>query len=100
MTLIFKLSLLSTLFVSPGILAADIEAGKAKAITCSACHGPEGISMNPMWPNLAGQHAPYLVKQLKAFKDGSRVDPTMSAMVQMLSDEDIENVAAYYESLK
>jgi len=79
--------------------AGDAEAGKAKAGTCAACHGANGISPNPLWPNLAGQKDKYLVKQIKAFKDGTRVDPTMAPMVAPLTDEDIENLAAYFSSL-
>ena len=80
--------------------AGDAAAGKAKAAACAGCHGANGHSSNPMWPNLAGQHAAYLVKQLKAFRDGSRKDPTMNSMAKPLSDADIENLAAYYNSLK
>jgi cytochrome c553 len=81
-------------------VAGDIAAGKTKAASCAGCHGSDGISANPLWPNLAGQKAPYLVKQLKAFRDGGRQDPMMSAMARPLSDADIENLAAYYSSLK
>jgi cytochrome c553 len=81
-------------------VAGDIAAGKTKAASCAGCHGSDGISANPLWPNLAGQKAPYLVKQLKAFRDGGRQDPMMSAMAIPLSDADIENLAAYYSSLK
>lgn len=80
--------------------AADVEAGKAKSALCAACHGPAGISNNPLWPNLAGQKEAYLVKQIKAFKNGERKDPSMAPMVATLSDEDIANLAAYYASLK
>ena len=52
-----------------------------------------------MWPNIAGQNAPYLLAQLKAFKDGSRSDPLMSSQAMMLSDEDMANLAVYFESL-
>ena len=80
--------------------AADINAGKAKAATCAACHGANGISAIPMYPNLAGQKEQYLVKQLKDFKSGTRKDPVMAPMSMPLSDADIANVAAYYASLK
>ncbi|MEZ5541375.1 MAG: cytochrome c [Pseudomonadota bacterium] len=80
-------------------LAGDAEAGKTKAAACAGCHGPEGVSSNPMWPNLAGQKEGYLVKQLKAFRDGTRTDPMMSPMAKPLSDEDIDNLAAYFSSL-
>lgn len=79
--------------------AGDAAAGKAKAMTCAACHGPTGISPNDIWPNLAGQKEGYLVKQIKAFRDGERNDPMMAPMVKSLSDEDIANLAAYYSSL-
>jgi cytochrome c553 len=80
-------------------LAGDAEAGKAKAASCVGCHGAEGVSSNPMWPNLAGQKEGYLVKQMKAFRDGTRSDPMMTPMAKPLSDADIENLAAYYSSL-
>jgi len=93
---------LGTLLLAGGsaAVAADLAAGKAKAASCAGCHGADGISNNPLWPNLAGQKAPYLVKQLKAFRDGARQDPMMSAMARPLTDADIENLAAYYSSLK
>ena len=78
--------------------AADAAAGKAKSATCVACHGADGNSVNPIWPKLAGQHAAYLEKQIKDFRDGRRKDPMMSAMVATLSDEDIANLAAYFAS--
>lgn len=86
--------------VSSPALGGDIGAGKAKAGVCAGCHGPNGISVNPLWPNLAGQHAEYLAKQMKDFRDGRRTDPVMAPMAQGLTDEDIENLAAYYASLK
>jgi len=78
--------------------AADIEAGKAKTAVCAGCHGADGNSSNPTWPSLAGQHATYIYKQLKDFKEGRRSDATMTGMVAMLNDEDMRNIAAYYES--
>ncbi len=79
--------------------AADIEAGKSKTAVCAGCHGADGNSPSPTWPSLAGQHATYIYKQLKDFKEGRRVNPTMTGMVAMLNDEDMRNIAAYYESL-
>ena len=81
-------------------MAGDVAAGKAKSATCAGCHGGNGVSMVPMYPNLAGQKEMYLVKQLKAFRDGTRNDPTMGAMAKPLSDADIDNLAAYFASLK
>lgn len=80
--------------------AADIEAGKAKSAMCAACHGANGISASPLWPNLAGQKEAYLAKQIRAFKSGERKDPSMAPMVAALTDADIDNLAAYYASLK
>lgn len=80
--------------------AGDIAAGKTKAATCVACHGKEGISGNPAWPNLAGQKAQYLKKQLIDFRDGKRKDALMAPMAKSLSDADAANLAAYYASLK
>lgn len=80
--------------------AADAAAGKAKAASCAGCHGANGISAVPTYPNLAGQKEAYLTKQMKAFKDGSRKDPTMNAMVAPLSDADMANVSAFYAGMK
>ena len=84
---------------SGAVHAGDVAAGKTRSATCAGCHGETGISKNPMWPNLAGQQQGYLVKQLKAFREGSRVDPMMTPMAKPLSDEDIANLAAWYNSL-
>lgn len=82
-----------------GATAGDAAAGKAKAAVCVACHGPAGISPQPLWPNIAGQKDQYLIKQLKAFKDGTRKDPLMSGQAANLTDEDMANLAAYFSSL-
>ena len=81
------------------LVDGSIEAGKGKSVTCAACHGAEGISANPLWPNIAGQAAPYLVAQLKAFKDGSRKNPLMTSQAMMLSEQDMADLAVYFESL-
>jgi len=94
-----QISLLSALLaVSTSALAGDVAAGKVKSAMCASCHGVNGISMSPLWPNLAGQKEQYLIKQIKAFRDGTRKDPMMAPMVAALSDTDIENLAAYYAS--
>ena len=79
--------------------AADIETGKAKAFACMSCHGTEGVSVSPAIPNLAGQKSAYLVKQLNAFRSGTRTDPLMNALAAQLDDKDIENLAAFWSSL-
>ena len=80
--------------------AGDAAAGKAKSATCAGCHGAKGVSAIPTYPNLAGQKAAYLTKQMKAFKDGTRKDPTMNAMAKPLSDADMANISAYYAGMK
>ena len=80
-------------------VAGDAAAGKAKVAVCAACHGPAGISINPAWPSLAGQQPVYLAKQIRLFRDGERVEPTMQPFVQSLSDQDIDDIAVYYAGL-
>lgn len=77
----------------------DAQAGKAKAAVCAACHGANGISAVDMYPNLAGQHADYIAKQLKAFKSGERKDPVMAPMAMGLSDQDMADLGAYFQDI-
>lgn len=70
------------------------------AVTCTACHGQNGIGLSPTWPTLAGQHEDYLVHSLKQYRDGTRNDPVMMPLVMNLSDRDIELLAEYYASLE
>jgi cytochrome c553 len=81
------------------LIAGSVDAGQARSITCTACHGAAGNSVNPMWPNIAGQSATYVLTQLTAFKDGSRSDPLMTPQAMMLSDDDMRDLAVYFESL-
>jgi cytochrome c553 len=83
---------------SPVLGDGSVEEGQTKATPCVACHGVNGNSANPQWPNLAGQGAPYIIKQLKAFKSGERQDPLMSPMAAPLSDDDMEDLAAYFQA--
>ncbi len=93
-----------TLFAAlPSAQAADAAAGKAKAAVCAGCHGQNGISLVPTYPNLAGQKEAYLVQAITDYKSGVRNGPqaaTMKPMVAALSAEDIANLAAYFSSLK
>jgi cytochrome c553 len=82
-----------------GVSSADTEAEQMAKTLCAGCHGPTGISTNPLWPNLAGQHAAYTAKQLRDFRDGAREDPNMSGLSQTLTDRQIEALAAYYAEL-
>lgn len=86
-------------FLVASVQAADINAGKSKSSVCMGCHGSEGVSNSPTWPNLAGQSRTYLEIQLKKFKSGQRSNSTMNAIVKDLSDADIQNLAAYFASL-
>jgi cytochrome c553 len=74
----------------------DPAAGKTAAANCSGCHGDLGVSGNPATPGLAGQDAAYLAAATRAYKDGSRNDETMKALVGSLDDATIQNLAAFY----
>ncbi|HET7202194.1 MAG TPA: c-type cytochrome [Steroidobacteraceae bacterium] len=78
--------------------AGNLEAGQAKSATCMACHGADGNSANPEWPHLAGQHAGYVVKQLKHFKAAERNNPLMMPMAMILSDQDMEDLSVYFST--
>lgn len=77
-------------------LKGDAKAGEAKAAVCAACHGAKGNSAVPAWPKLGGQGAPYAYAQLKQFKDGSRKNPVMAGQAAALSDQDMQDLAAYF----
>ena len=80
--------------------AADAGAGRAKAESvCQTCHGVDGQATQAMVPHLSGQQQDYLVIQLEAYRSGQRQHPQMSIIAQMLSDEDIRNLAAWYASI-
>jgi len=98
--LVLFLVVLFTLPLSSGLVNAqgNVSAGSEKARACQVCHGKGGKSTNPTYPRLAGQHAKYIIKQLKAFKSGTRKDPIMNGMASTLSDQDMEDVAAFFES--
>ena len=87
-------------FSASAMAAADIAAGQVTAVICAGCHGADGNSFNPAWPKLSSQHSGYLVKQLTAFKSGARTNDLMAPMAMGLSEQDMENVAAYFASQK
>ncbi|MGZ8135769.1 MAG: c-type cytochrome [Methylococcaceae bacterium] len=93
---LFSASLLLGCLWVTASMAADLAAGEQKAESCVSCHGPKGKSSNPQWPNLAAQQPGYQVIQLKAFKAGDRSNPMMQAMATNLSNEDMDNLAAYF----
>ena len=80
--------------------AGDVKAGAAKAMMCQTCHGLDGLSKTPDSPNIAGQIEPYLVAQLQAFKSGARKNDAMSVVTPSLSDQDIEDLAAYFSAIE
>lgn len=89
---------LAAVMAAGSVQAADVEAGKVKSAMCAACHGVDGNSVNPIWPNLAGQSAKYIAKQLAEFKSGTRNDATMLGMSAALTEEDMANIGAYFAS--
>lgn len=101
-------SLLALALLGGGLLAVDAQAagdaaaGEGKVAVCAACHGADGKATAPIYPNLAGQNAEYLVSSLKAYRAGERaggMSAVMTPQAQALSDEDIADIAAYYSSL-
>ncbi|HHP0513211.1 TPA: c-type cytochrome [Vibrio harveyi] len=92
-----------TMLSGQALAAGDAAAGQAKAAVCAACHGADGIAVIPGYPNLKGQNEQYIESSIKAYKAGQRTGglaPVMRAQANLLSDEDIANLAAYYASLK
>ncbi|ODU94294.1 MAG: hypothetical protein BGP23_12075 [Lysobacterales bacterium 66-474] len=77
----------------------DAAAGAAKAATCAACHGADGIAIAPTFPNLAGQSATYLYVQLREFRNDTRVSAVMQPLVADLGDQDMRDLAAHFASL-
>ena len=77
----------------------DAAAGKAGSAVCAGCHGVDGVAAIKAYPNLAGQGAPYLFKQLMEFKSGARENAIMAGMVAALDEEAMHNLAAYYAEL-
>ncbi|GMR21340.1 MAG: c-type cytochrome [Gammaproteobacteria bacterium] len=96
---IFMVAVSAVLIWGTANAASSIAAGKAKAGACVACHGVAGNSANPLWPNLAGQGADYIAKQLLDYKSGARKDPLMAGMTAPLSNEDAVNLGAYFEAM-
>ncbi|RDI99504.1 cytochrome c [Dyella solisilvae] len=87
-------------FASTQLLATgNLENGKQKAATCFACHGADGNSVDPQYPRLAGQYNLYIQQALHEYKTGQRSNPIMKGFVATLSEQDIEDVAAYFSSL-
>jgi len=87
--------------IGGGTVAAGGSKGVSldKAQACTACHGQNGVSVNALWPTLAGQHEDYLVQALSSYRDGSRTDPVMSAQAALIAAEDVAILAKYFAGL-
>ena len=83
---------------APAIITGSAEAGATKAAVCTACHGVNGNSVNPEWPNLAGQNATYLREQLEMFKAKKRNNPIMQPIVDPLTEQDFADLAAFFST--
>ncbi|MGA9343184.1 MAG: cytochrome c [Rhodanobacteraceae bacterium] len=94
------LALAAMSLASVAMAEGDVSAGQAKSATCLACHGKDGnAGIDPQYPRLAGQYANYIATSLHEYKDGRRQNAIMATFANALTDQDIENLAAYYSSL-
>ena len=96
--LVITMSLLISMAFTQAQAEGDAAAGKTKSAPCVACHSVDGNSVNPEWPKLAGQHEGYLIQQLLYFANGERDNAIMKGMVGNLTDQDREDLAAYFAS--
>jgi cytochrome c553 len=101
-TVVAVVGLGAALLIGTPALAQDARAGagRVKAQACNACHGANGMSVQPDAPHLAGQPAFYLSTQLKAYRTGERRHEVMGVMAKTLSDEDIDALSAWFASIK
>ena len=93
------LCVLATSACADDELVPDLAAGKERSAICAQCHGVDGISIIPIYPNLAGQKQGYTELQLKAFRSGQRINAAMTPHARNLSDQEIVNLAAYYANM-
>lgn len=91
--------IITLLFISSTALSGDIAKGRLKAKLCEGCHGVDGISVSSIIPNLAGQKEEYLVVSLKAYRSGARKNGIMSSIVVKISNDDINDISAYYSNM-
>jgi cytochrome c553 len=100
---IARLSTIAAALLAFGVgaaFAADVAAGRQKAVQCQACHGLDGLSKLPEAPHIAGQPEPYLLKALNDYRKGVRKNEFMSLVVQQLNDRDVADIAAYYAAIE
>ena len=99
-SLLLALGLVFNVSWAADAIQGDAERGKTKAAACGACHGADGNSANPQWPNLAGQHASYIAAQLQAYKTQTRKNPIMLGQAANLSEQDMQDLGAYFAAQK
>jgi cytochrome c553 len=92
--------LIALLGFAPAVHGGDPAAGEQKASTCRPCHGLDGLSRRPDAPNIAGQVEMYLRDQLRKYRSGERPHPVMGVVTKQLSDSDIDDLAAFYASIR
>jgi len=101
---VYKIGILATaLFLSANAAAADIQRGQKLAQTCQGCHSAPGLrNPGPVYniPIIGGQHADYIVTALKAYKSKERSHKTMQAQATSLSDQDMQDIAAFYAAME
>ena len=90
----------TALIASTPAAGQDVAAGRRKAVACQGCHGLDGIAKLPDAPHLAAQPAPYLERELRAYRSGARRNEVMSVAAKSLSDDDIRDLAAYYSAVQ
>ena len=100
LTSVVRLLLIALALFAGAAQARDPVAGKAKAGMCATCHGPLGISQLPNAPHLAGQPAIYTAEQLKNYRSGKRANEVMAVMAKPLTDQEIDDLAAWYASIQ
>ncbi|MBT8072591.1 MAG: c-type cytochrome [Xanthomonadales bacterium] len=89
---------LLTLIPAVAMSAGNAAEGKSKSAVCHACHGPTGQSVQPIYPNLGGQYQDYLAKTLREYRNGTRQNAIMAGFAANLSDDDIDDISAWYAS--
>lgn len=93
-------AIIASMFATQAVLAeGNIAAGQQKSQACAACHGANGISTSDQFPILAGQYRDYLIQALHEYQKGERKNPIMAGMAKPLSEQDVQDLAAYFSSL-
>ena len=86
--------------LQPGPVPANMPPAPAAVAVCAACHGATGVSVVPNYPNLAGQHADYLRREIAEYKDGGRKNPIMAGMAATIKDSDVDALADYFSKMQ